>query len=117
MTINRFTAGIPVQRARAGLDAVRAEFGVAAEFPMQVHDETRRAIDAYRLPDVDLTELGFVTLDPASSTDLDQAFLSNRPGRDSGSGMRSPTCRHSWRSVVPSMRTPAGAGRPCTART
>lgn len=80
MVVNRFTLGIPVERARAGLDAVRVANGVPEAFPDRVLAEARQAADSYRLPELDLTSLELVTLDPASSTDLDQAFLIERAG-------------------------------------
>ena len=65
---------VPMERARAGLAAVRAENGVELDFPAEVVAEAERAVAAYVPPEVDLTALELVTLDPAGSTDLDQAF-------------------------------------------
>ena len=73
-----------MERIRAGLAAVRAENGADQEFPAEVLAEAQAAVAGYRPPEVDLTDLGFVTLDPISSTDLDQAFLIE----GSGSGYR-----------------------------
>ncbi|MCU0300531.1 MAG: RNB domain-containing ribonuclease [Candidatus Nanopelagicales bacterium] len=74
MAVNVFSVAVPMDRARAGLDAVRAEHGVSARFDPAVLAAADEAISAYRLPELDLTDLALVTLDPASSTDLDQAF-------------------------------------------
>lgn len=74
MAVNIFSAGVPIERVRAGLAEVRAQNEVTLDFPAEVLAETEQAIADYELPDVDLTDIEFVTLDPASSTDLDQAF-------------------------------------------
>ena len=67
----------------AGLQRIREQFGVPAGFPPEV---ALAAIEASRRtpgPDhVDRTDRPFVTLDPASSTDLDQAFAIERAGSD-----------------------------------
>ncbi|MGB8021915.1 MAG: RNB domain-containing ribonuclease [Candidatus Nanopelagicales bacterium] len=61
--------------ARAGLSAVRAEYDVSPDFAADVLAEAAEAAASYRLPARDLTDVGFVTLDPPSATDLDQAFF------------------------------------------
>ena len=80
MATNKFTASVPIDDARAGLDRVRADHEVVLGFPDDVLAEADAAIAAYVLPPRDMTDLGFVTLDPASSTDLDQAFFIERTG-------------------------------------
>ena len=57
-----------------GLAAIRGQFKVPAAFPPAV--EAAAAVAAARAPDqhTDRTAMPFVTLDPSSSTDLDQAF-------------------------------------------
>lgn len=80
MAVNVFSASIPIDAARAGLDRVRADHEVVLGFPHEVLVEAEAAIAAYVLPPRDLTDLEFVTLDPASSTDLDQAFFLERAG-------------------------------------
>ena len=66
----------------AGLQVIRRQFKVPSGFP----DEVQRAADsaAQRSLDghVDRTDWPFVTLDPASSTDLDQAFHIETAGDD-----------------------------------
>jgi exoribonuclease R len=66
----------------AGLDAIRTEFGVRTEFPAaaQTEADVRSAQGPLSADRVDLTGLHFVTLDPASSTDLDQAFFVEQLG-------------------------------------
>ncbi len=80
MAVNVFSASVPISQARAGLDRVRADHEVVLGFPDEVLAEAEAAIAAYVLPPRDMTDLGFVTLDPASSTDLDQAFFIERAG-------------------------------------
>ncbi|MCW1381939.1 RNB domain-containing ribonuclease [Novosphingobium sp. KCTC 2891] len=65
-----------------GLADIRTQFQVPASFPPQVLAAAEAA--AARTPDahVDRTAVPFVTLDPATSTDLDQAFAIERSGGD-----------------------------------
>ncbi|MBS0480703.1 MAG: RNB domain-containing ribonuclease [Proteobacteria bacterium] len=73
----------PDSRLSDGLVAIRAQFKVPAAFPPEV--EAAAAQAAQRQPGadhVDRTAMPFVTLDPASSTDLDQAFTIEAAGPD-----------------------------------
>lgn len=65
-----------------GLAAIRAQFKVPEHFPPEVEAAAERA--AARAPDehADRTAIPFLTLDPASSTDLDQAFAIERAEAD-----------------------------------
>jgi exoribonuclease R len=66
----------------AGLAAIRTQFQLPAQFPAEVE---AAAIAAARRPSndhVDRTSVPFVTLDPLSSTDLDQAFSIEESGTD-----------------------------------
>jgi exoribonuclease R len=68
---------------RAGLDAIRAECDIPTSFPAPVLAAAEAA--ASRTPGRDhrdRTSEAFVTLDPASSVDLDQAFSIERSGDD-----------------------------------
>ena len=73
----------PDRTLDAGLARIREQFGVPAGFPPEV---ALAAVEAARRtagPDhVDRTDRPFVTLDPATSTDLDQAFALERAGDD-----------------------------------
>ena len=60
--------------------AIRAELGVPAAFPADVLAAAQAAAAAAPLPDADLTDLPFVTVDPPGSTDLDQAMCLSRDG-------------------------------------
>lgn len=88
--------GIPgdtIDQFRAGFAALRADYGVPGEHSDEVNaaaeDAAARPFDvvrpgepAGRWQHVDRTDVPFVTLDPASSTDLDQAFAIERSGDD-----------------------------------
>ncbi|MGH2538895.1 MAG: RNB domain-containing ribonuclease [Actinomycetota bacterium] len=70
----------PAEELRATFSAIRADIGIPEAFPPDVLAESERSAREPRLPDVDLTEVPFVTLDPPESMDLDQAFhLERRP--------------------------------------
>ncbi|MEV7670148.1 MULTISPECIES: RNB domain-containing ribonuclease [unclassified Streptomyces] len=58
---------------RAALRALRTELAVPEEFPPAVLAEAEAAAKAPRLPAHDATDLPFFTVDPPTSTDLDQA--------------------------------------------
>lgn len=72
--------GAPEAPLRAALTALRAELGIPEEFPPEVLEEAGRSAKNPVLPPRDATELPFFTLDPASSTDLDQAMHLSRQG-------------------------------------
>ncbi|MEV8586489.1 RNB domain-containing ribonuclease [Streptomyces sp. NPDC051180] len=59
---------------RAALRALRTELAVPEEFPPAVLAEAEAAAKAPRLPAHDATDLPFFTIDPPTSTDLDQAM-------------------------------------------
>lgn len=65
-----------------GLAAIRKQFDVPASFPPQVLAAADAAAARAPSEHVDRTDLPFVTLDPATSTDLDQAFVIERSGSD-----------------------------------
>jgi exoribonuclease R len=61
------------------LRALRAELKVPGDFPPEVEAEAAHVATAWTRADrVDATDLALVTLDPAGSRDLDQAFLLER---------------------------------------
>nr|WP_077490226.1 RNB domain-containing ribonuclease [Sinomonas mesophila] len=59
---------------------MRAEFGLEDGYPEAAVADAERAIAALELPKADLTGIGFVTIDPPTSTDLDQALHIERDG-------------------------------------
>ncbi len=65
-----------------GLDAIRTEFQVPGPFPPDVLAAAEIAAKRAPTAHADRTDWPFVTLDPASSTDLDQAFHIEARGAD-----------------------------------
>lgn len=65
-----------------GLVAIRAQFHLPAGFPPAVEQAAAAAAGKSSRGHVDRTEVRFVTLDPISSTDLDQAFVIETAGSD-----------------------------------
>lgn len=66
----------------AGLAAVRSEYQIPSGFPAEVLAAAEVAARRAPADHVDRTGVPFMTLDPASSTDLDQAFHIERAGGD-----------------------------------
>jgi len=76
-----------VLRVRDGRDelegrirTIQAELKVDVDFPEAVVAEAVEAAKAPRLPDLDRTDIPFLTIDPAGSKDLDQALHIERDG-------------------------------------
>ncbi len=69
-----------VATLRRGIERIRAELEVTAEFPAEVEEAAARAAASPRLPDLDRTDLPFVTIDPDGARDLDQAVHVERDG-------------------------------------
>jgi exoribonuclease R len=65
-----------------GLAAIRTQFQVPAAFPDPVVAAAQAAANRPRTGHADRTGWSFVTLDPATSTDLDQAFAIEEAGND-----------------------------------
>lgn len=65
-----------------GLAAIRAQFRVPGGFPAEVEAEAEAAAAGPLTEHVDRTDMPFVTLDPATATDLDQAFALEPAGGD-----------------------------------
>jgi len=65
---------------REGLAQLRESLGVPDAFEPDVVQEAKRAAADVRLPDRDLTNIPFVTIDPVGSNDLDQALHIARDG-------------------------------------
>ncbi|GIE76166.1 hypothetical protein Aph02nite_21160 [Actinoplanes philippinensis] len=75
---------MPIKRVVApqiDFSGLRRELGLPDEFPEAVLAEAGEAARATGMPETDRSAIEFVTIDPASSRDLDQAMhLSRRPG-------------------------------------
>ena len=76
------TLADPDQALAAGLAQIRSEFQVPAAFPPEVLAAADAAAKRTPTEHVDRTDIPFVTLDPATSTDLDQAFAIEPSGGD-----------------------------------
>jgi exoribonuclease R len=72
----------PSRALGRGLASIRREFQVPETFPAAVLAAAEEAAGRRPTEHVDRTGWPFVTLDPASSTDLDQAFAIERDGTD-----------------------------------
>ena len=68
------------QSLRDGIAKIQSELKVERDFAPEVEEAATRAAAAPRLPDLDRTDLPFVTIDPPSSMDLDQALHLEREG-------------------------------------
>ncbi len=66
----------------SGLNAIRTQYAVPQAFPPEVLAAAEVAATRAPTDHVDRTDRAFVTLDPATSTDLDQAFTIERAGND-----------------------------------
>lgn len=66
----------------AGLEAIREQYKLPTAFPADALAEAETAATKAPTEHRDLTALPFVTLDPSSSMDLDQAFAIERDGTD-----------------------------------
>ena len=65
-----------------GLRAIRTQFQLPAGFPPDVEAAAEAAARQALTDHVDRTAIPFVTLDPSTSTDLDQAFAIEQSGSD-----------------------------------
>lgn len=65
-----------------GVSDIKAELKLPLAFPPEVEAAAAKAVAAPRLPDLDRTDIAFVTIDPTESMDLDQAMFVEH--RDAG---------------------------------
>ncbi len=72
----------PTNALATGLAAIRTQYQVPRSFPPEVQAAAEVAAKRAPTEHVDRTDRAFVTLDPASSTDLDQAFAIERAGAE-----------------------------------
>ncbi len=66
--------GATVAELREGIARIEEEQGLAPLFPAEVEQAAARAAESPRLPERDLTDLAFLTIDPVGAMDLDQAM-------------------------------------------
>ncbi|ABY22942.1 exoribonuclease II [Renibacterium salmoninarum ATCC 33209] len=69
------------QSLSEALAALRLEFELPQDFSPEVMAELEQSIKDYDAPTADLSQLGFITIDPPSSMDLDQAMFLCREGQ------------------------------------
>ena len=74
--------GDPQNTLAEGLAIIRQQYKVPEAFPPDVLAEANAVASRAPTEHADRTAMPFVTLDPASSTDLDQAFAIERAGGD-----------------------------------
>jgi exoribonuclease R len=74
------TDGVGARTLRDGIAKIQTELKVSPDFPPEVEEAARRAAEHPRLPDLDRTDIPFVTIDPEGSMDLDQALHIERDG-------------------------------------
>jgi exoribonuclease R len=65
---------VPADELRAVFAKIRTEAGIPESFPAEVLQEATASAADPRLPEADLTDVPFMTIDPPSSMDLDQAL-------------------------------------------
>ncbi len=65
---------------REGIRGIQDDLGVSAEFPAEVEQAAAAAAANPRLPELDRTDIPFVTIDPEGAMDLDQALHIERDG-------------------------------------
>src|SRR5688572_32131589 len=71
---------VTAQEMRDGIAAIQAELEVTPTFPQAVERAAADAAASPRLPELDRTDIPFVTIDPDSARDLDQAMHIERDG-------------------------------------
>ncbi len=71
---------VAAEELREGIATIQDEMGVTPDFPDAVEKAAADAAASPRLPELDRTDLPFVTLDPPSAMDLDQALHLERDG-------------------------------------
>ena len=72
--------GVAAHTLRDGIAAIQAEMKVSPEFPEEVEKAAAAAAADPRLPELDRTDIPFVTVDPEGARDLDQALHLERSG-------------------------------------
>ena len=71
---------VSAEEMRDGVARIQEEMKVSPEFPADVEAAAEAAAKAPRLPELDRTDIPFVTIDPESARDLDQAMHIERAG-------------------------------------
>ena len=74
--------GVAAARLREGIARIQADLDVRPDFPQPVETAAADAAGAPRMPELDRTDIAFVTIDPPTSMDLDQALHIERDGEE-----------------------------------
>ena len=82
--------GVAAAALREGIARIQADLEVTADFPPEVERAAADAAGSPRLPDLDRTDLAFVTIDPPGALDLDQALHLERDGGGYGAHTATP---------------------------
>ncbi|GAB6987473.1 RNB domain-containing ribonuclease [Nocardioides pyridinolyticus] len=72
--------GVAADALRSGIVRLQSELGVSLAFPPEVEEAAAVAARAPRLPELDRTDIPFITIDPPGAMDLDQALHLDRDG-------------------------------------
>ncbi|MBN9150807.1 MAG: RNB domain-containing ribonuclease [Micrococcales bacterium] len=82
MTLHNVRLGTADGELAKALAAIREELDVTAEFPPEVEAEATAAaaVASETLPELDLLDVPFITIDPSDAMDLDQAMHLERRG-------------------------------------
>ncbi len=80
ITVRTAADSVSAETLSDGIAALQAELKVSPTFPAAVEQAAAEAAANPRLPDLDLTDVPFVTIDPESALDLDQAMHLERDG-------------------------------------
>lgn len=92
---------------RRGIAAIQAEIDVSPDFPPEVEAAARDAAENPKLPELDRTDIPFLTIDPPTSMDLDQALHIERDA-PAGSGSRTGYVVHYAIADVAAFVEPGG---------
>jgi exoribonuclease R len=65
---------------QAGIARIQQEQGISPEFSAEVEEAAAKAAANPRLPELDRTDIPFITIDPEQAKDLDQALHIERAG-------------------------------------
>jgi hypothetical protein len=74
-----------------GIGQIQRELDVRPDFPAEVEEAAARAAANPRLPDLDRTDIPFVTIDPATSGISTRRCTSSATVTGTSSATRSPT--------------------------
>ncbi|MGN0064320.1 MAG: RNB domain-containing ribonuclease [Nocardioides sp.] len=80
LTVRPAPDSVLAEQLRTGIEEITAELGVQAAFPDEVERVAAASAASPRLPELDRTDLEFVTIDPPGARDLDQALHIERAG-------------------------------------